>query len=155
MTKLRISVIHTPSGSARGNVHVDNLNMTIESDVTVRIDLKVASSIPKNITILISTNRFTKVYFTNLMTGTNKVTLEYPYVTDSSGSNAGGPYWLYLSQARVIIIDGDMIHSFFVTPIDTNLINLLLFMTTFSILIVYLIVARVAKKGNKTTCSYD
>ena len=129
-----------------GNVRVDNLEMALKSDLKVKIDLKITSDFPTNTTILISTDRFTKVYVTNLTTGTNNVTFEYPYIINSSSSDSGGPYWLHLTQTRVTIVVGEtIIYNGFISPLIPTLINIYLMLIAGIVLTIYLIITYISR----------
>jgi hypothetical protein len=129
-----------------GNVHVDNLEMTLKSDLKIKIDLKMTSDFPTNTTILISTDRFTDVYVTNLATGTNNLTFEYPYITNSSGSDTGGPYWLHLTQTRVIVVGETIIYNGFISPLIPTLINIYLMLIAGIVLTIYLLITYISRK---------
>jgi hypothetical protein len=132
--------------NAGGSVHVDNAEMTLKNNLTVNLDLNLTSDFPTNTTILVSTDQFTNVYVTNLTSGANSVSFEYPYIANSSLYTTGGPYWPHLTQIRVIVSDGNTICNNFIISLNTNLINLFLLAITTIVLITYLTAAYIAKK---------
>jgi hypothetical protein len=130
-----------------GNVHVDNVEMTIKNDFAVNLDLKLTSDFPTNTTILISTDRFTNVYVTNLTTGTNNVTFEYPYITDSSLYGSGGPYWVHLAQTRITIVVGEtIVYNNSISPLIQTSINIYLMLIAGIVLTVYLLITYIKQK---------
>jgi hypothetical protein len=124
----------------RGNVHVDNLEMALKNDLTVKIDLKIASDFPTNTTILVSTDRFTKVYITNLTAGINVLEFEYPYITSSSLYGSGGPYWVHLAQTKLTVVGETITYNSSISPLIQTSINIYLMLIAVIVLAVYLFI---------------
>jgi hypothetical protein len=124
--------------NAAQSIAVKNTKTDVNENRTITLEVQIDSPELENITILIATDRFTKVYKKSLSSGPNKVTFEFDYIVDSSWYEAGGLYWLHLAQARVVIIeDGSVVYDRFTTTQDLRSVNFLLLILLLAILVVY------------------
>jgi len=122
------------------SISVKDSRISCNENRTVIVEVQIDSSKSKNATILIATDRFTKVYVMSLNQGTNDVKFDFDYVVDPSWSEPGGLYWLHLAQARVIVIeDNSMVYNKFMTTLDTKSMNSLFLVLLLAILATYLI----------------
>ena len=147
---LRICEIPLPKGEAslsrvvsRNNdttqdIAVMKSSINVDENRTVTVEVQIDSSESKNVTILIATDRFMKVYETPVTPGLNDASFKFDYVIDSSWYEAGGLYWLHLAQARVVVIeDGNLAYNEFVTALDLRSTNSLLLILLLAILALY------------------
>jgi len=119
-------------------VLVKDLRLNIQKNLTVMLELQIDSLASKNISILIATNRFTKIYNIPLNKGLNNVKFHFDYVVDPSWYEAGGFYWIHLAQTRVIIIENNTInYNKFITIQDLELMNILFLILLCGFLILY------------------
>ncbi|MEM1510585.1 MAG: LamG-like jellyroll fold domain-containing protein [Thermofilaceae archaeon] len=117
---------------------VKDLRVNIDKNLTVIMRMQIESNEPKNISILIATDRFTKVYTLNLNQSLNNLEFRFDYVDDPPQYKAGGIYWIHLAQARVVVIENDIIYNSFITIQDMRLMNIFLFVILLGILLSYL-----------------
>lgn len=133
--------VNRDNSTVEASVHVDSVKITMNNDFSIILSLKMTSNIATNVTLLTSTDRFTKVYTMNLMSGNNNFTFEYPYVTNSSWSEVGGYYWRHLTQARVTIIANKAVtYSSFISIPNLPLTNFYLLLIVGILLATYLFV---------------
>lgn len=122
------------------SIAVKDSGVNVNENRTVTLKMQIESPRSKNITILIATDRFTKVYDISLDTGVNNVKFQFDYIIDPSQDQPGGFYrvhWVYLAQARLIVIEDDTIsYNRFVTTQDLKLMNVLLLTLLLGILAV-------------------
>jgi len=148
---IRICRLLLPEGQADLFVIVnDNINnsyktvvsssrINVSENRTLTISVQIESPRSKNITIIIATDRFAKIYVTSLDSGQNDVTFQFEY-------EANGYYWLYLAQARILVIDdGSIIYNNFVSTQNLRLMNGLLLIVLLGILALYLVASHRAK----------
>jgi len=136
-------IIHRNSPNTEANVLVSGAKIAINNNLTITLNLSVTSNTAVNSTILVSTDRFTEVYSVNLTKGFNDVKFEYPYVSNLS---QGGSYWLYLTQARVIlIVGGTVIFNSPVSLLNPALMNIYLLLITGIILTAYLLITYISR----------
>jgi len=113
------------------NVLIKTAKNTIDNNLTITISLEIESSTLSDVTVLVATDRVTKVYPVHLNVGTNNVKFEYPYIRDPSWSEAGGPDWHYLNEPRIILIDeNEVLYNRFLPVWDLKHINALLLVFT-------------------------
>ncbi len=140
----RIHTISLPQGQANlfqvrnvtantgQNLTVHSSQINIQGDRSVTIELGLDSHYFENVTILISTDRFTKVYVTPVVPGQNNIEFIFPY-------NASGLYWPYLSQVRLVIIDGyRLVFNDSLLIQDAGSINLMLSLTLLVVIVLFL-----------------
>lgn len=103
-------------GDGEGEISVKSSRITIDRNLTATLGMKIDSPEPKNVSILIGADRFTKVYTHLLDSGSNN--LEYRF-------DHRGLYWDHLAQTRLIVIDekGNIVYDIFVFSQDLGLIN--------------------------------
>ncbi|MCC6003937.1 MAG: hypothetical protein LM590_06305 [Thermofilum sp.] len=119
-------------------VLVKDLRLNIQKNLTVMLELQIDSLASKNVSILIATDRFTKIYNIPLNKGLNNVKFHFDYVVDPSWYEAGGFYWIHLAQTRVIVIENNTInYNRFITIQDLELMNILFLILLCGFLILY------------------
>jgi hypothetical protein len=127
-------------GNAGQHITVESSKVYVNENRTVTVEVQIESQKIKNVSILIATDRFTKVYITPLDTGLNNVSFQFDYIVDSSWYEPGGFYWLHLAQTRVIVIeDGSIVYNNFITTQNLYLMNILHLMLLSEILVAFLI----------------
>jgi len=152
VSALRIREIPLPTGNASlfrvvdenvsigQGIAVEDSRISVNENRTVIVEVQIDSPKSENATILIATDRFTKVYVTSLNQGINDVKFDFNYVVDPSWSEPGGLYWLHLAQTRVIVIeDNSVVYNEFMTTQDTKSMNFLFLILLLVILATYLI----------------
>jgi len=87
-----------------GNVSVKSVILALKHNLCVKIALNVYTSLPGNITIIISTHRYSHVFSRNLSPGNNVVLINYAFVEEPVTRGIGGPWWRYLTWARILVI---------------------------------------------------
>jgi hypothetical protein len=129
------------------SVIVKDSGISINGNRTVTVELQIESPRSLNVTILIATDRFTKVYVTPLNSGLNYVKFQFDYLVDPSWYEAGGLYWLHLDQTRLIVIDdyGVSYNKFF-TVQNLDLMNVFLLTLLLGILATYLLISFIGRK---------
>ena len=133
------------------SIVVKDSKISVNQNRTVALELQIDSPKSKNATILIATDRFTKVCQTSLSSGPNDVKFEFDYTVDPYWYEAGGLYWLHLGQTRVIVIeDGSIAHNNFISTLDLNSINLLLLTLLSAILTAYFVARYTSFRYKKT-----
>jgi len=138
---LRILRLSLPKGQAElfsvinnkdvdQSISVKDSWVNVNENRTITLEMQIESPRSKNVTILVATNRFTKVYVVSLDIGVNNVQFRFDYIIDPSREQTAEfyqLYWLYLAQARLIVIDDYTIsYNKFVTTQDLKLMNFLL-----------------------------
>jgi len=128
---IKKNVINNPQ-----ELYVKNTTIYIDKDLSVDIGLEIETYSENNVTILIATDRFTKVYITGLTLGNNKIKFEFPYTI--YGRRLGGSYWRYFTHARIILInEGYVVYSGAVSPYTFSEINLLITLIICVVFLVY------------------
>lgn len=113
------------NNSAPKDVYVKDLTITINQNRTGMLSLEIDSINPKDITILVSSDRSMKIYTTHLDAGTNNVRFEYSYISD----------------LRIVLIDGnEIVYNEFVPMGDLEFIRLSLFIVLFFVIVIYVII---------------
>ncbi len=126
--------LRNTTSSAGENITVHSSQIGIQEDRSVTIDLGLSASNSKNITILISTDRFTKVYVMSIVPGQNNLEFNFQF-------NASGQYWPYLSQARIVIIDNHrLVFNELLLVQNTESINIMLSIPLLGVLLTFLFV---------------
>jgi len=120
----------------QGQIFVRNSRISIDENLTATLEMEIEndSREARNASILVGTERFTKVYAIPLNSTSN--TVEYRF-------SPGGLYWPHLAQTRVIVMDqdGSIVYNNFVSCQDLKLINNSFLALLVGILSVYLIVS--------------
>ena len=138
---LRILKLSLPKGQAElfsvinnkdvdQSISVKDSGVNVNENRTVTLEMQIESPRSKNVTILVATDRFTKVYVVSLDTGVNNVKFQFDCIIDSSRDEPDEfyrLYWVYLAQVRLIVIEDYTIsYNKFVTTMDLQLMNVLL-----------------------------
>ncbi len=145
-------IIHRNPINTKASVVVSGAKIAIDNNLTITLDVSTASDMAVNSTMLVATDRFTEVYSVNLPQGFGHIKFEYPYITNSSVQSAGGPYWLHLTQTRVIlIVGGTVVFDGLVSLLNPALMNIYLMLITGIILILSLLVTFT----NRNRFAYD
>jgi len=112
------------------SIAVKDSGINVDENRTVTLEMQIESPRSKNVTILVATDRFTKVHVVSLDTGVNNIKFQFDYIIDPSRDQPDEfyqLYWLYLAQARLIVIEDYAIsYNKFVTTQDLKLMNVLL-----------------------------
>ena len=121
-------------------IKVKSSRVSADRNYTVTFEVQMESPGVNNVTILIATDRFTKVYTISLNSGYNIAEYSFQY---NENLQAGGLYWLHLSQARLIVIseNGSIIYTKFITCQNLKLINNILLTSLAGILCLYLAIS--------------
>jgi len=140
------SVINQEKNHALGELFVKYSRISIDKNLTVTLEMQIDSVASKNVSILIATDRFTKIFISSLNQGHNNIEYRFDYLDNPS--EIGGPYWLHLSQARVIVIDdgGSIVCNNFIVRQNPKVINNLLLILLTGIIFLYLGVSYKRKK---------
>jgi len=126
--------------NVKHDIIVKSAGVNVNENRSVTVELQIESLNQTIITVLIATDRFTKVYTEPLVVGTNNVKFQFDYIVDPSWYEAGGLYWLHLAQTRVIIIEDDsIVYNKFTTTQNLYLMNIFLLTLLTGILAAYLI----------------
>jgi hypothetical protein len=126
------------SHAGKAEVFIKYLHFNVQENLTTTLELQIYSLLSKNISILLATDRFTKVYNVNLIKGLNNVKFHFDYIVDPSWYEEGGFYWLHLTQARIIIIEDNTICcNVFITAQNLKLMNALLLTLLCILLLLY------------------
>jgi hypothetical protein len=121
-------------------VSVEDSSLSVGENRTITLKTQIDSPTSKNVTILVGTDRFTKVYTASLTTGTNVVKYQYNFLNDPAYHDSGGPYWNYMGQVRLIVLDnGSVVYNKFLTTQNLGLMNILLLVSLCGVLTVYLV----------------
>jgi len=138
------------SDRTQGNISVKDSKIAIDGNLTITINLEIESNTPKDVAILVATDRFTKVYTVHLDVGNNNVRFECPYIRDPLWYEGGGHYWLHFSKPRIILIDENRILYNEFTPIlNLKFTNVLLFTLT-SVIVAFIILIHLNLNLQKT-----
>jgi hypothetical protein len=125
-------------------INVSNLKFFIDKNYTIKLEFDIISSKSKNVTILISTDRFTKLYEVKLVPSINHIEFSFEYIRDTSWYEPGGFYWNHLAKTRVLIVeDGFLVFNQFLTLWNLKLVNLML-MFLISFLLIALIITKLS-----------
>ena len=139
----RIQTIPIPHGQAAifqvnttdstgQNVAVTGSQIRIHPNHDVSVEAQIESSSSENITILIGTDRFTRVFISPLTSGQNNLAFLFQ-------CNSSGLYWPHLGQVRLIVIeDHQLVYSVLLTAQNTELINIILSVILLSVLVIYI-----------------
>jgi len=121
-------------------IKVKSSRVSVDRNYTVTFEVQMESPRVNNVTILIATDRFTKVYTISLNSGYNIAEYSFQY---NENLQAGGLYWLHLSQARLIVIseNGSIIYTKFITCQNLKLTNNILLTSLAGILCLYLAIS--------------
>jgi len=121
-------------------VTVEDSSLSAGENRTITLKTQIDSPTSKNVTILVGTERFTKVYTASLTTGTNVVKYQYNFLDDPAYRGSGGPYWPNMGQVRLIVLDnGNVVYNKFLTTQNLGLMNILLLVSLCGVLTVYLV----------------
>jgi hypothetical protein len=121
-------------------VSVEDSSLSVGENRTITLKTQIDSPTSKNVTILVGADRFTKVYTASLTTGTNVVKYQYNFLNDPAYHNPGGPYWNYMGQVRLIVLDNSsVVYDKFLTTQNLGLMNILLLVSLCGVLTVYLV----------------
>ncbi|MEM5777303.1 MAG: LamG domain-containing protein [Candidatus Aenigmatarchaeota archaeon] len=123
------------------SINVKDIDFSLDK-LTLKLKIKIYSIKQSNVYILISTDRFTKIYDQFLYPGSNELSFNFNYFLDPK-SQIKSPYWLHLSQIRLIILENNKIaYNNFISIQDLNKINyiftIILLIIIFSIIINYI-----------------
>jgi len=106
-------------------ISVENVFLKVGEKSTITLFLKIYSSYSNNVSIIVGTDRFTKLYSIHLNQGLNYIKFDFDYVIDPTWYEPGGVYWVHLAQTRVLVIeDRKVCYNTFLTPQNLILINL-------------------------------
>jgi hypothetical protein len=145
---LRVQRIALPEGEAglfrvvnnagRGHetLTVQDAGIGFDADMSIVINLQIESLEPTNATILIGTDRFTKLYAVPLAPGSNDVQFRFYYETYPP---SGRYYWPYLGQVRLMVIDNGRIpYATYLATQDSRLMNAYLSLLMFAVVGLFL-----------------
>lgn len=129
------SIFQIKSTNSTGqNTTVTDSQIHIHPNYDVSIEAQIESSYSENITILIGTDRFTRVFVSPLTAGQNNLAFLFQ-------CNTSGLYWPHLGQVRLIVIeDHQLVYNEFLTAQNTNLMNALLLTCALVILVLFSII---------------
>lgn len=118
----------------QGQIFARNSRIRIDGNLTAILEMEIDSFEARNVSILVGTDRFTKVYAISLNSTRNTVQYRFSH---------GGLYWPHLAQMRVIVIDqdGSIAYNNFISCQNLELINNSLFALLVGILSVYLTIS--------------
>jgi concanavalin A-like lectin/glucanase superfamily protein len=118
-----------------GAVGVEYSEISLESDLSIVLDIHLHSTSTRNVTVLIGTDRFTNIFEGQVSPGENILQYRFNYVNPT-----GGPYWLHLRQERIFVFDsgGATIYDQFVTLQDSKGIGSLVVLWCFGVLLSFL-----------------
>jgi hypothetical protein len=104
------------------DIDVKSVDITDGANNSLVYTIKASSSKPENVSVLIGTDAFTKVYPVLLNSGKSDIKLTFEYQ-----SPGGGKYWNHLGEARVIILDssGKVIYNEYISKLDFRFVNFL------------------------------
>ncbi len=137
--------------SGGSSINITETAISVDDNRTVQIRLFVGSAIEVNITLLIATERFTKVYTTPLVAGLNYLELEFEHISDPIWRGVGDPYWRHMSQVRLIVLEnGTLIHSILLLVHNPVLMNTLLLSVFLGLLVVSLVLTSIKQKTMDT-----
>jgi len=120
-------VINTNKDKVNQDIIVKSSSLRIDENYTITLEVRIETLKSRNVTILIGTDRFTKVYVTPLYPGRNDIKIQFDYIVDPSWYEPGGFYWLHLAQARLVVIDNNsIVYNKFITIHDLKLMNVFL-----------------------------
>ena len=121
-------------------VSVEDSSLSVGENWTITLKTQIDSPTSKNVTILVGADRFTKVYTASLTTGTNVLKYQYNVLDDPAFHGFGGPYWFFMGQVRLIVLDnGSVVYNKFLTTQNLGLMNILLLVSLCGVLTVYLV----------------
>jgi hypothetical protein len=135
------SVVNQKNSQILRDVFVKDSQISIDENLTITLDVQIDSLTSKNVSILIATDRFTNIRTALVNPGQNNIQYHFDYIDYPFG--AGGPYWLHLSQARVIVIDenGSIVYTSLITTKNLKLLNNFLLILLAGILSLYLVIS--------------
>jgi len=132
------TILNQKSNTNLKEVFIKDSRLYIQKNLTVMLELQIDSLSSKNISILIATDRFTKIYNIPLNKGFNNVKFHFDYIRDPSWYEAGGFYWIHLAKTRVIVIENNTIsYNRFITIQNLELMNILFLILLCGLLIFY------------------
>jgi hypothetical protein len=147
---LRVQRIELPEGEAglfrvlnnasRGyeTLTVQDAGIGFDANTSIVIDLQIESLELTNATILIGTDRFTKVYTVLLAPGSNEAQFRFNYETYPP---SGRYYWPHLGQVRLMVIhNGKISYATYLATQDSRLMNAYLGLLVFTVIGVLLVV---------------
>jgi len=134
------SVVNTNKDKVNQSIIVNSSSLHISKNDTITLEVQIETPKSRNVTVLIGTDRFTKVYVTPLYPGLNDVKFQFDYVVNPSWYEAGGFYWLHFAQVRLLVIDnGSIVYNRFITIQNLKLMNIFLLALLSGIIIKYFI----------------
>jgi hypothetical protein len=132
------SISNQKNNSTLKEVFVKDLRLNIQKNLTVTLELQIDSLASKNVSILMATDRFTKVYDIPVYKGINNIKFHFDYIVDPSWYEAGGFHWIHLAQARVRVIeDNSICYNRFITTQNLELMNIFLLALLCGLLLLY------------------
>lgn len=133
------------SENPQRNITVKNVSNSVEKDLTVILNLHIVADSPGNVTILVITDRFTKVNCIHLDEGINNVIFKYPYRENIS--NEKSPLWNSLAKSRLVVMDSEnIIYNKIVTNLNLEFCNMLLLLYILIIILVFCLVCLALRK---------
>ncbi len=127
--------VDNATSSTGQNAFVRNSQIRIHSNYDVSIETQIESPISENITLLIGSDRFTRVFNSLLTSGLNSLEFYFPV-------NTSGLYWPYLGQVRLIVIENHKsIYNTLLTAQNTDVMNILLLTSVFGVLVSFCIIS--------------
>lgn len=109
------------ASSGNGTLSVQGARIDLNADVSIAIALQIESLALANATVLIGTDRFTKVCAVPLELGSNEIEFRFYYETYPP---LGRYYWPHLGQVRLIVIDnGKISYATYLATQDSRLMN--------------------------------
>jgi len=90
---------------------VKTAKIAIDNNLTITLNLEIESNASGDATVLMATDRLTKLYPIHLNVGNNNVIFEYTDISARYPSwyEREGRYLLHLNKPRIILIDGNKI----------------------------------------------
>jgi hypothetical protein len=120
---------HTDGSISPANIVVNTARMSAYSNNTVGLNLQIASDSVVNCSLLLSTDRFTKVYPLTIHEGLNVFNFNYP---------AEEPNWVNLAQSRVILlINKQIVYNEPISPLNLQSSNFYVLISLGSILTLF------------------
>ncbi len=129
------------------SINLAEASIGVDNNQTVQIRLQVNTASEENTTLLVGTDRFTKVYTMPLVAGQNDLELEFEYDSDPIWYGVGGLYWRHMSQVRLIVLENStLIQSVLLLIHNPVFMNTLLLLVSFGILVVFLVLFSIKQR---------
>lgn len=133
--------------SCQSSLGLQNLNLFVSQNRTVNVVVRVTSSASQECALVISTDSFGQPFAVTLQKGPNLLNFSFPFITNFSGSESGGPYWLPLEQTQVIVMgSGQVSNSNVTTPQNPTIMTLVLLFLAIAVVSVFVVSGRKAER---------